>query len=92
MMNSTDARSAIELDNISKSAPRRKYDKQDEQIIRVEHLQREQKRSSFQAEARRSSREAKININSNLSEDEDNHLTNIVVVKDLEALQTTCND
>jgi hypothetical protein len=92
MMDSTDARSAIEMDTISKSAPRRKYDKQDEQIIRVEHLQREQKRSSFQAEGRRSSREAKINMNSNASEDEDNHLNNIVVVKDLEALQTISND
>ena len=62
-MDSTDGRSGIELESMSKSALRRKYDKDEDQILNAEHLQREQKRASFQAETRRTSREAKINAN-----------------------------
>ena len=92
MMDSTDARSGMEMEAISKSALRRKYDKEDDQILNAEHLQRVQKRSSFQAEGRRTSKESKININGNHSEDEESNLDNIIIVKDLEALHTTCND
>lgn len=86
-----DPRSAIELETINKSANKRKYDNDEEQPQNAEYLPRNQKRSSFQGDIRRASREAKININSNISDDEDD-LEDIVVVKDLEALQTTCND
>ena len=89
MMDSTVARSAMELETISKPTMKRKYDKEDDQILNAEHLQRAPKRSSFQADTRRTSREAKININPNVSEDDDHNLDNIVVVKDLESLQTT---
>ena len=86
-----DTRSAIELEPISKPAIKRKYDNNEDQTLNAEYLERNQKRSSFQGDIRRPSREAKININSNISDDEDD-LDNIVVIKDLEALQTTCND
>ena len=92
MMDSTDARSGIEMEAVSKSAMRRKYDKEDDQILNAEQLHRAQKRSSFQAETRRTSKESKININGNHSEDEESNLDNIIIVKDLEALHTTCND
>ena len=92
MMDSTDARSGIEMEEVSKSAMRRKYDKEEDQILNAENLHRAQKRSSFQAEARRTSKESKININGNHSEDEESNLDNIIIVKDLEALHTTCND
>ena len=91
-MDSTDARSGIEMEAVSKSAMRRKYDKEDDQILNAEHLHRAQKRSSFQAEGRRTSKESKINIHGNNSEDEESNLDNIIIVKDLEALHTTCND
>ena len=92
MMDSTDARSGMEMEAISKSALRRKYDKEDDQILNAEHLQRVQKRSSFQAEGRRTSKESKININGNRSEDEDSNMDNIIIVKELEARHPTCND
>ena len=91
MHDSIDTRSAMELETISKSAIKRKYDNDEDHILNAEYLKRDQKRSSFQGDTRRASREAKININSNISDDEDD-LDDIVVVKDLEALQTTCND
>ena len=92
MMDSTDARSGVEMEAVSKSGMRRKYDKEEDQILNAEHLHKEQKRSSFQAETRRTSKETKIKINGNHSDDEESNLDNIVIIKDLEALRTTCND
>ena len=92
MMDSTDARSGIELEAVSKSSIRRKFDKEEDQILNAEHLNKAQKRASFQAEARRTSRESKVYVNGNRSEDEESNLDNIVIIKDLEALHTTCTD
>ena len=47
---------------------------------------------NFQAGSRRTSKETKIKINGSHSDDEESNLDNIVIVKDLEALRTTCND
>ena len=94
MADSQDARNVMELEPVGKKSAKRKYEKEEDQILNVEHLHRDQKRPSFQAGARRTSRETKTSLNSNLSEDDDDdqELHDIVVVKYLEPRQPTCND
>ena len=92
MEDSVDARNAIELELGGKKSQKRKYDKEEDQVLNAEHLHREQKRPSFQGGVRRTSREAKVSIHSNVSDDEDPELHGVVVVKNLEPRQPTCND
>ena len=95
MADSQDARNVMELEPVGKKSAKRKYEKEEDQILNVEHLHRDQKRPSFQASARRTSRETKPSLNSNLSDDDDDddqELDDIVVVKNLEPRQPTCND
>ena len=64
MADSPDARNVMELEPVGKKSAKRKYEKEEDQILNVEHLHRDQKRPSFQAGARRTSREAKTSLNS----------------------------